>query len=175
VRIEVQLPWILAALTSKIQGVLKTKAEESLRIAYTREDVNGDRKRQYGPANFARRPLFLMINKIDANHGGGARSCCYLPGWDSLSAVTRYHNWAELAGIVVVALLVVTEIVAYKYGHRKDDMTEQQQIATNQRHDEKCAASLETAKAKRACCGIKYRPRKRTRKNIAENVEKRTI
>jgi hypothetical protein len=35
VRIEVQLPWILAALTSKIQGVLKTKAEESLRIVYT--------------------------------------------------------------------------------------------------------------------------------------------
>jgi hypothetical protein len=34
-RIEVQLPWILAALTGKIQGVLKTKAEESLRIAYT--------------------------------------------------------------------------------------------------------------------------------------------
>ncbi|HUZ91904.1 MAG TPA: polyhydroxyalkanoic acid system family protein [Methylocella sp.] len=34
-RIEVQLPWILAALTSKIQGVLQTKAEESLRIGYT--------------------------------------------------------------------------------------------------------------------------------------------
>src|ERR1700724_2419742 len=35
VRIEVQLPWILAALTSNIQGVLKTKAEESLGIVYT--------------------------------------------------------------------------------------------------------------------------------------------
>ena len=34
-RIEVQLPWILAALTDKIQGVLKSKAEESLRIGYT--------------------------------------------------------------------------------------------------------------------------------------------
>jgi Putative polyhydroxyalkanoic acid system protein (PHA_gran_rgn) len=34
-RIEVQLPWILAALTSKIQGVLTTNAEESLRIGYT--------------------------------------------------------------------------------------------------------------------------------------------
>jgi len=92
---------------------------------------------------------YLMINKIDANHGSGARSCLPdLPGWDSLSAVTRYHNWAELAGIVVVALLVVTEIVAYKYGHRKDDMTEQQQIATNQRHDEEMARlHLETAKA----------------------------
>ena len=35
VRIEVQLPWILAALTGKIQGVLKTNAEELLRIGYT--------------------------------------------------------------------------------------------------------------------------------------------
>jgi hypothetical protein len=34
VRIEVQLPWILAALTGKIQGVLKSSAEESLRIGH---------------------------------------------------------------------------------------------------------------------------------------------
>jgi Putative polyhydroxyalkanoic acid system protein (PHA_gran_rgn) len=34
-RIEVQLPWILAALTNKIQGALKSNAEESLRIGYT--------------------------------------------------------------------------------------------------------------------------------------------
>ncbi|MCI0601104.1 MAG: polyhydroxyalkanoic acid system family protein [Beijerinckiaceae bacterium] len=35
-RIEVQLPWILAALTSKIRGVLASNAEESLRIGHTR-------------------------------------------------------------------------------------------------------------------------------------------
>jgi hypothetical protein len=34
-RIEVQLPWILATLTAKIQNVLKTNAEESLRIGHT--------------------------------------------------------------------------------------------------------------------------------------------
>jgi hypothetical protein len=34
-RIEVLLPWILAALTGKIQGVLKSNAEESLRIGHT--------------------------------------------------------------------------------------------------------------------------------------------
>jgi Putative polyhydroxyalkanoic acid system protein (PHA_gran_rgn) len=34
-RIEVQLPWILAALTGKIQGILKSNAEESLRIGHT--------------------------------------------------------------------------------------------------------------------------------------------
>jgi hypothetical protein len=34
-RVEVQLPWILAALTNKIQGILKSNAEESLRIGHT--------------------------------------------------------------------------------------------------------------------------------------------
>jgi hypothetical protein len=34
-RVEVQLPWILAVLTNKIQGVLKSNAEESLRIGHT--------------------------------------------------------------------------------------------------------------------------------------------
>ncbi len=34
-RIEVQLPWILAVLTGKIQGVLTSNAEESLRIGHT--------------------------------------------------------------------------------------------------------------------------------------------
>ncbi len=34
-RIEAQLPWILDALASKIQGVLTSNAKESLRIGYT--------------------------------------------------------------------------------------------------------------------------------------------
>lgn len=34
-RIEVRLPWILAALTGKIQHVLQSNAEESLRIGHT--------------------------------------------------------------------------------------------------------------------------------------------
>jgi hypothetical protein len=34
-RIEVQLPWILAALAGKIQRILKSNAEESLRIGHT--------------------------------------------------------------------------------------------------------------------------------------------
>lgn len=32
VRIEVQLPWIIAALAGKIQGVLQKSAEQSLRL-----------------------------------------------------------------------------------------------------------------------------------------------
>ena len=35
VRIEVQLPWILAALTSKVQGILTANAADSLRIGHT--------------------------------------------------------------------------------------------------------------------------------------------
>jgi hypothetical protein len=62
-----------------------------------------------------------------------------LPGWDSLSAVSRYSSWAEIAGIIIVGALVVAEVVSYKYGHRKDDLIEQQQNATNQRHDEDMA------------------------------------
>ncbi|QBR72392.1 hypothetical protein CU048_15120 [Beijerinckiaceae bacterium] len=34
-RIEVQLPWILASLAGKIQGILKSNAEDSLRIGHT--------------------------------------------------------------------------------------------------------------------------------------------
>jgi len=34
-RIEVQLPWLLAVLGNKIQGVLTSNAQESLRIGYT--------------------------------------------------------------------------------------------------------------------------------------------
>jgi hypothetical protein len=37
--IEVQLPWILGALTGKIQGVLKSNAEESLRIGHSSSKV----------------------------------------------------------------------------------------------------------------------------------------
>ncbi len=34
-RIEVQLPWLVATLGNKIQGVLANNAKESLRIGYT--------------------------------------------------------------------------------------------------------------------------------------------
>lgn len=34
-RIEVQLPWLLAALSNKIQGVLTSNAKDSLRIGRT--------------------------------------------------------------------------------------------------------------------------------------------
>lgn len=62
-----------------------------------------------------------------------------LPGWDSLPTVSRYHSVAEIAGILILAALVVAEIVAYRYGKRKDFLTEQQQHATDQSHEDEMA------------------------------------
>jgi hypothetical protein len=58
-----------------------------------------------------------------------------LPGWDSLPAVSRYHSIAEIAGIIILAALVMAEIVAYQYGKRKDFLTEQQETAKERHHD----------------------------------------
>jgi hypothetical protein len=73
----------------------------------------------------------------------------YLPGWDSLPTVTRYHNWAEMAGIIAVAVLVIAEVIQYKYGHRRDDLIAREQIATNKHHDEEMARlHLKTAQTR---------------------------
>ena len=45
-----------------------------------------------------------------------------LPGWNSLSTVIRAHRFFEVAGIVALFLLVVCEVCAYVYGHRKDEL-----------------------------------------------------
>jgi hypothetical protein len=37
IKVEVQLPWLLAAMAGKIQGLLKSNAEETLRIGTTRK------------------------------------------------------------------------------------------------------------------------------------------
>lgn len=44
----------------------------------------------------------------------------WYPGWDSLTAVSRWHSFFEIAGIACLALLVGAEILAFQYGHRKD-------------------------------------------------------
>jgi hypothetical protein len=77
-----------------------------------------------------------------------------LPGWGSLPAVTRFHNWAELAGIAFLGLLVITELVAYRYGQRKDELTAQEQTATDHRHDEEMARlHMETAQMQARAAG----------------------
>ncbi len=37
IRVEVHLPWLLAAMANKIEGVLKSNAQEALRIAPTKK------------------------------------------------------------------------------------------------------------------------------------------
>jgi cell division protein FtsB len=80
-----------------------------------------------------------------------------LPGWDSLEAVTRFHRWAEIIGIVVLALLVIAELASYRYGQRKDDLTTQQQETTDKRHDEEMARlHLETAATNERAANLEH-------------------
>ena len=37
IRVEVHLPWLLAALANKIEGVLKSSGKEALRIGTTKK------------------------------------------------------------------------------------------------------------------------------------------
>lgn len=37
IKVEIHLPWLLAAMANKIQGLLKTNAEEALRIGTTKK------------------------------------------------------------------------------------------------------------------------------------------
>lgn len=69
------------------------------------------------------------------------------PGWDSLDAVTRIHSWAEASGIVLLGLLVVAEVITFKYSGRKDALVEAQQSAEKRSHDDEMARiHLETAR-----------------------------
>jgi len=49
------------------------------------------------------------------------------PNWGSLESVSRVHRWAEVAGIVILGLLVLAEVLALVYGRRKDTLVERQQ------------------------------------------------
>jgi len=47
----------------------------------------------------------------------------FYPGWDSLDSVRTWHTVFEISGIAFLALLVGAEILAFQYGHRKDELT----------------------------------------------------
>jgi hypothetical protein len=53
------------------------------------------------------------------------------PGWNSFESVSRVHRFFEISGIVCLGLLVLTEIFAYLYGHRKDDLAQTLQTETS--------------------------------------------
>jgi hypothetical protein len=47
-----------------------------------------------------------------------------LPGWDSLDDVSYWHNAFNIAGIIVLALLVGTETLAQVYGRRETTLSQ---------------------------------------------------
>lgn len=47
-----------------------------------------------------------------------------LPGWNSLQIVSMIHSVCEIAGILFLGLMVIAEVGAYKYGHRKEALQE---------------------------------------------------
>lgn len=49
----------------------------------------------------------------------------WYPGWDSLESVKAWHIFWEVAGIIILALLVGAEILAFQYSHRKDFLTDE--------------------------------------------------
>lgn len=55
-----------------------------------------------------------------------------LPGWDSLKSVTQIHHWLEIAGIVFLALLVLSEAFAFGYNSRKDELVGASQRAADE-------------------------------------------
>jgi hypothetical protein len=73
-----------------------------------------------------------------------------LPGWDSLDTVTRYHSIAEIAGIVLLGLLVIAEVMSYRYSHRKDYLTDTKHDAEIARLHRETAALTADANKSRA-------------------------
>jgi hypothetical protein len=45
-----------------------------------------------------------------------------LPGWDSLEMVARMQSFFQLSGIVCIGFLMIAELGAHVYGHRKEQM-----------------------------------------------------
>jgi hypothetical protein len=74
----------------------------------------------------------------------------HLPGWDNLTATTAIHRFFELGGIVVLAILVLFESIAYLYGHHKEALEVVLSEATRQAEltSQKDTFDADLAKAK---------------------------
>jgi hypothetical protein len=64
----------------------------------------------------------------------------FLPGWDSAETVGAVHRFAEIAGIIFLALLVLAEVVAYVYSHRQDSLRAETQLE----HDAQIRSEFES-------------------------------
>jgi hypothetical protein len=105
----------------------------------------------------------------------------WLPGWNSIETSTRLHDFFEVAGIVILGLLVLAEIIAYVYGHRRDDLiaitgrdaalkSEQEYRSAQEYHKVETAemqAALNAAKKNAADAGEK------AEKAIAQQAQRR--
>ena len=67
----------------------------------------------------------------------------FLLGWDSIETTSRLHNIFEVAGIVILALLVLAEVAALKYGHRRDELIAHAESAAIEKREK----AQETAQA----------------------------
>jgi hypothetical protein len=94
-----------------------------------------------------------------------------LPGWNSAATVSRIHAWFEIAGIICLALLVFTEVVAYVYGHRKDTL---QQIE-NERHTGSAHAMLNAAVSSAARANELVESERTERLKLAQESAPRSI
>lgn len=57
-----------------------------------------------------------------------------LPGWNSVDITGRVHNFFELWGIVLFFVVVVFELLAYFYGHRRDWLVDQAARTAEEQH-----------------------------------------
>jgi hypothetical protein len=56
-----------------------------------------------------------------------------LPGWNSLNSVERLADFFQIAGLIALALLVVLDVLAFVYGHRRDTLFEKKIITIESR------------------------------------------
>ncbi len=72
------------------------------------------------------------------------------PGWSSLESVARIHAWLEITGIIVLALLLLSQGLAFTYGARKDVLTATAELANTERLRKEVADSEARHKTKEA-------------------------
>jgi hypothetical protein len=62
-----------------------------------------------------------------------------LPGWDSLERVTWFSNVFQILGLTSLALLVIFDVLAFAYGHRRDALLARQAAPRSLSADQKAA------------------------------------
>jgi len=80
----------------------------------------------------------------------------FLPGWNSAATTARLHDIFEIAGIVFLALLVIAEVLAYIYGHQRDQLiSEETRVADIAREAETARMRQQLVDAEKAATEAK--------------------